>query len=105
MSDAELDRVEQRYGFEFADDHRAFLSLGLPASSRSRPDWRNGAPEALREKLRWPADGALSTWNTTPTGTTNGRSRQVSWTQENEVPRSRSTGLYQWEDLHFPGHR
>ncbi|MEV0289657.1 hypothetical protein AB0H36_36495 [Kribbella sp. NPDC050820] len=31
LSETELARVEQRFGFEFADDHRAFLTAGLPA--------------------------------------------------------------------------
>jgi len=59
LTPAEFDRIEQQYGFEFADDHRAFLSVGLPVGSRSWPDWRNGAPESLREKLAWPVEGVL----------------------------------------------
>lgn len=30
LSETELAHVEQRFGFEFADDHRAFLAAGLP---------------------------------------------------------------------------
>ncbi len=30
ISDEELARIEGEFGFEFADDHRAFLSSGLP---------------------------------------------------------------------------
>lgn len=54
----EVARVEQRYGFEFADDHRAFLHAGLAIGDRW-PDWRHGTPEALRERLDRPVDGVL----------------------------------------------
>ncbi|MFI8370960.1 hypothetical protein [Streptomyces sp. NPDC085466] len=70
LSEAELQRIEQEYGFEFADDHRAFLASGLPVSQPPEegdtwenpwPDWRNGDPKGLRERLEWPVEGiALS---------------------------------------------
>ncbi|MFF0245931.1 hypothetical protein ACWEU6_37395 [Streptosporangium sandarakinum] len=62
LTDAEFDRIEGLYGFEFADDHRAFLSTGLPVSQpyeegqtweKPWPDWRNGDPDELREHLDW----------------------------------------------------
>jgi hypothetical protein len=59
LSDAELDRAEQRYGFEFADDHRAFLRVCLPLGGGRWPDWRNGDPADLRDKLGWPVEGVL----------------------------------------------
>ena len=72
MTDAELSRVEKEYGFEFADDHRAFLAAGLPLNTpipkqegviytheRPWPDWRDGDPEALRKALSWPTRGIL----------------------------------------------
>jgi hypothetical protein len=59
LAPAEFDRIEEQYGFEFADDHRAFLSVGLPLGNRNWPDWRSGDPETLREKLAWPAEGVL----------------------------------------------
>src|SRR5690349_11378145 len=59
LSDAEFDRIEQRYGFEFAEDHRAFLSVVLPVGGRNWPDWRNGDPKILRDKLAWPIEGVL----------------------------------------------
>lgn len=58
LSDAEFDRVERRFGFEFADDHRAFLAAGLPLG-KSWPDWRNGDPNNLHSRLAWPVDGVL----------------------------------------------
>lgn len=73
MTDAELSHVEQEYGFEFADDHRAFLSVGLPLDETAPrepgvsyahdfpwPDWRDGDPDVLREALAWPTQGILN---------------------------------------------
>lgn len=63
LTDAEFAAIEQRYGFEFADDHRAFLAAGLPVNEnhaqRPWPDWRDGDPGDLREKLDWPVEGTL----------------------------------------------
>lgn len=65
LTDAEFARIEEDYEFEFADDHRAFLATGLPLSSPAPgrhspwPDWRNGDPIELRERLDWPVEGAL----------------------------------------------
>jgi hypothetical protein len=72
LTDAEFSRIEREYGFEFADDHRAFLAAGLPLNSpipheegvfythaKPWPDWRHGTPEELREALEWPAEGVL----------------------------------------------
>jgi hypothetical protein len=36
LADAEFARIEREYGFEFADDHRAFLAAGLPLSAPAR---------------------------------------------------------------------
>ncbi|MFD9303222.1 SMI1/KNR4 family protein [Streptomyces sp. NPDC060048] len=67
LSDAEFERIEEEFGFEFSDDHRAFLAAGLPIgrpSGQGRvsprwPDWRNGDPDELRDRLTWPVDGVL----------------------------------------------
>ncbi|WBB70851.1 hypothetical protein [Micromonospora sp. WMMD812] len=56
MSDTEITRVERTFGFEFADDHRAFLATVLPVGD-SWPDWPDGDPAALRESLDWPVSG------------------------------------------------
>jgi hypothetical protein len=66
----EFDRIEQRFGFEFADDHRAFLAHGLPVwtegdddphktTDMAWPDWRDGDPGRLREQLDFAMEGAL----------------------------------------------
>ncbi|MEV4062422.1 hypothetical protein [Nonomuraea dietziae] len=68
LTDAEFDLVEARYGFEFADDHRAFLAAGLPVRETMDegfgwdapwPDWRNGDPQSLTNHLEWPIEGLL----------------------------------------------
>ncbi len=59
LTDSELDRIENRFGFEFADDHRAFLTFGLPVGMKW-PDWRHGDPDETSAALRRPVDGVLS---------------------------------------------
>ncbi|MFE2544196.1 SMI1/KNR4 family protein [Actinacidiphila glaucinigra] len=68
LTDAELARIEEEYGFEFADDHRAFLAAGLPVNvppeegqtwSRPWPEWRGGDLDSLRRQLDWPVEGVL----------------------------------------------
>jgi hypothetical protein len=68
LTDAELARIEREYELEFADDHRAFLSAGLPFSvprekdqawRQPWPDWRDGDPGDLRRRLDWPIEGVL----------------------------------------------
>jgi glyoxylase-like metal-dependent hydrolase (beta-lactamase superfamily II) len=68
LTDAEFTRVERDFGFEFADDHRAFLAAGLPLNRppeegqtwcKPWPDWRDGDPGYLRDQLGWPVEGAL----------------------------------------------
>ncbi|WP_405537321.1 hypothetical protein OG787_31160 [Streptomyces sp. NBC_00075] len=68
LTDAEFARIEREYGFEFADDHRAFLAAGLPVNvppeegqtwAKPWPEWRSGDPVKLRERLNWPVEGVL----------------------------------------------
>lgn len=70
LSKDELSSIEAGYGFEFSDDHRAFLAAGLPLdrpiasdlrhpSRPSWPDWRAGDQEHLQAMLDWPVEGVL----------------------------------------------
>jgi hypothetical protein len=73
LTDTEFARIEKEFGFQFADDHRAFLAAGLPVNvglppqesgvlythSEPWPDWRKGDPAVLRRFLDWPAEGVL----------------------------------------------
>lgn len=70
LTDREFDVVEQRFGFCFADDHRALLAEGLPVWTEGDddpdkttdlgwPDWRDGDPGRLREHLTSPSKARL----------------------------------------------
>ncbi|MEV7071614.1 hypothetical protein [Streptomyces sp. NPDC093990] len=68
LTDAEFARIESEYGFEFADDHRAFLAAGLPVNvppeegqtwSKPWPEWRGGDLDSLSRQLAWPTEGVL----------------------------------------------
>lgn len=72
LTDEEFDRIEREYGVEFADDHRAFLAAGLPINTpfekeegvfhaweRPWPEWRDGDPDSIRQRLNWPVEGVL----------------------------------------------
>lgn len=68
LTDAEFERIEREFGFEFADDHRAFLAAGLPVNvppeegktwSRPWPEWRDGDLGSVRRQLAWPIEGVL----------------------------------------------
>ena len=37
LTDSELDRIEQEFGFRFAADRRAFLAAGLPVNTIPEP--------------------------------------------------------------------
>lgn len=58
LCEAELDAIEDRFGFGFAPEHRAFLSAGLPLG-RGWPDWRHGDQADLQFRLDGPVDGVL----------------------------------------------
>ncbi|MFG1774865.1 hypothetical protein ACGFIG_00330 [Micromonospora sp. NPDC049048] len=71
LNDAEFDSIERRFGFEFADDHRAFLAAGLPVWTSGRddhpdraswgwPNWRQLDSTTLQEQLDWPIATALN---------------------------------------------
>ncbi|MFH8573347.1 hypothetical protein [Streptomyces sp. NPDC017993] len=68
LTDAELACIEREYGFEFADDHRAFLAAGLPVNvppedgqtwSKPWPEWRGVDTDSLPRQLGWPVEGVL----------------------------------------------
>lgn len=58
LSDAEFARIEDEFGFHFADDHRAFLAAGLP-TGRGWPDWRGTDRQVIRDRLAAPVEGVL----------------------------------------------
>jgi hypothetical protein len=58
LSVDEVMRIESSFGFTFADDHREFLTTGLPVGE-GWPDWRAEGHRNLDKRLRLPADGIL----------------------------------------------
>ncbi|MEU8079900.1 hypothetical protein AB0B31_31180 [Catellatospora citrea] len=58
LTAAEFAGLQQRFGFVFNPDHRALLAAGLPVGGRW-PDWRDGDPDQLRDRLAAPVDGVL----------------------------------------------
>lgn len=64
LTDGEFAVVEAEFGFEFADDHRAFLAAGLPLGG-FWPDWRSRARRPLRAVLQLPVNGVMFAveWN------------------------------------------
>ena len=58
LTTADLDGIERRFGFEFADDHRSFLATVLPVGP-GWPDWRAADDTVLRTRLARPVAGVL----------------------------------------------
>ncbi|MCH0538450.1 hypothetical protein I3F58_02505 [Streptomyces sp. MUM 203J] len=68
LSDSEFSIIEERYGFEFSEDHRVFLAQRLPVFSEPKenaawenpwPDWRSGDPEKLQAWIEAPVTDLL----------------------------------------------
>ena len=58
LSEAELTRIEHRFGFVFHPSHREFLAAALPTGERW-VDWRDDDDAAIAERLQWPIEGVL----------------------------------------------
>lgn len=58
LTEQELAGIEARFGFAFADDHRAFLAVGLPTGG-GWPDCRCGDAALLRSWLDRPVEDVL----------------------------------------------
>lgn len=58
LADPEVEAAEERYGFRFPPDLRAFLQTGLPSGS-DFPDWRDGDAATLHGWLDLPRRGIL----------------------------------------------
>ena len=58
LSDSEVSRVENQFGFQFPPDLKEFLQQILPVSP-GWVDWRNGATSEIQARLDWPLDGMI----------------------------------------------
>jgi hypothetical protein len=56
LTEDEVVSVEQRFGFRFPPDLRAFLGVGLPVSG-GWVNWRSANDAAIRYSLAWPLEG------------------------------------------------
>jgi hypothetical protein len=56
LSDSEVEAVQDRFGFHFPPDLRAFLQTALPVGERF-PNWRSGNVTSLRKWLDLPLAG------------------------------------------------
>jgi hypothetical protein len=55
MTEADLKRAEQRFGFTFGADHRALLRAALPLGD-TWLNWRHATPARIRRRLESPID-------------------------------------------------
>lgn len=55
LTEADLKRIEKRFGFAFGPDHRALLRTALP-SGDAWLNWRHATPAKIRERLQAPVD-------------------------------------------------
>ena len=58
LTDADVSRVEDQYGFRFPPDLREFVQAALPQGDKF-PDWRSGDDAVLRDWLNLPREGVL----------------------------------------------
>jgi hypothetical protein len=59
LTNEEVARAEERFGFRFAPVHRAFLSIGVPRGPHW-PSWRTGSARELRGLVQAPVDGVVA---------------------------------------------
>src|SRR5690348_10376070 len=56
LTDSEVDRAQNKYGFRFPPDLRELLQYGLPIGP-AFPNWRDEPDESIRSRLSWPLEG------------------------------------------------
>jgi len=64
LTDAEVSRIQEQFGFQFPPDLMAFLQAALPVTliggrEETFPNWRSGEIENLQTRLDWPFDGMV----------------------------------------------
>ena len=64
LSESELSRAEEIYGFRFPPDLRELLGAALPLSRlesdrQSFPNWREAPNDFIQDIMDWPLDGTL----------------------------------------------
>jgi hypothetical protein len=59
LTEADVKRVEKKFGFAFGPDHRALLRAALPLGD-AWLNWRHATPAKIRERLQAPAEGIVT---------------------------------------------
>jgi len=59
LTEADVKRVEKKFGFTFGLDHRALLRTALPLGD-AWLNWRHATPAKIRERLQAPTEGVVS---------------------------------------------
>jgi hypothetical protein len=58
LTEADIKRVEKKFGFAFGPDHRALLRAALPLGD-AWLNWRHATPVKIRERLQAPIEGVV----------------------------------------------
>jgi hypothetical protein len=58
LTEADVKRVEKKFGFTFGPDHRALLRAALPLGD-AWLNWRHATPAKIRERLQAPIEGMV----------------------------------------------
>ena len=58
LTEADVKRVEKKFGFTFGPDHRALLRTALPLGD-AWLNWRHATPAKIRERLQAPTEGVM----------------------------------------------
>jgi len=58
LTEADVKRVEKKFGFTFGLDHRALLRAALPLGD-AWLNWRHATPAKIRERLQAPTEGVV----------------------------------------------
>jgi hypothetical protein len=58
LTEADVKRVEKKYGFAFGPDHRALLRTALPLGD-AWLNWRHATPAKIRERLQAPIESVV----------------------------------------------
>ena len=59
LTEADVKRVQKKFGFTFGPDHRALLRAALPLGD-AWLNWRHATPAKIRERLQAPIEGVVS---------------------------------------------
>ena len=59
LTEADVKRIEQKFGFAFGSDHRALLRAALPLGD-AWLNWRHATPARIKERLRAPIESVIA---------------------------------------------